>query len=66
MFSDKVATNNESLSQTFRGLISDAARTQRETTEQVRNQAAYFMVAAVAVAIVTSWLLAMSLIMPIN
>ncbi len=57
---------NTRLSRSFQGLIYDAARVQLETTQEVRNQTGYFMVAAAVVALLTAWLLGMSIIRPIN
>ncbi len=54
------------LSQNFQGRIYDAAREQLEVTEQVRNQTAYFIVAAAVAALFTSWLLGLSIIRAIN
>lgn len=57
---------NTRLSRNFQLLIYDATRTALRTTHEVRVQTAWFMVAAVTLAIVTSWMLGLSIVIPIR
>ena len=57
---------NTRLSRNFQLLIYDATRTALRTTHEVRVQTAWFMVAAVALAITTSWTLGLSIVIPIR
>ena len=54
------------LSGNFQDMVVKASRTALETTEDVRTQTARFMIAAVVVAVLTSWLLGLSIIRPIQ
>ena len=57
---------NTRISRNFQTLIYRAARTALQTTHEVSVQTAGFMAAAVVVAIITSWMLGLSIVRPIQ